>query len=183
MAQQLIGAKGNRIMEIEEATGRILTQAVTESDMEDRNEEGFVWALPFDAVDPTAADDIFVYLQNTESSLNLHIRRIHVSTTVAGMLEVIAVTGTAAGGSGVTLTNFNQGFTSKTPTGIFETGSDITGLTDGGKYIFQRLAVVDTTYEIVFHHDIILDKNGAVGLNWVPSTGILTGTIFFFLHD
>ncbi|MEE8607827.1 MAG: hypothetical protein V3S55_09490 [Nitrospiraceae bacterium] len=183
MATQLIGAKGDRIMEIESSSGRVQTQAVTESDMEDRNENGFAWALPFDAIDPTGADDKFVYIQNTESDLNLHIRRIHVSTTVVGFLEVLRVTGTAAGGSGVTLVNFNEGFATKTPTGIFETGSDITALTDAGKYAFQQLTVADTTYEITFHHDIILNKNGAIALNWVPATGILTGTVYFFLHE
>ncbi len=44
------------------------------------------------------------------------------------------------------------------------------------------LDVVDRTYELTFHHDIILNKNGAIALNWVPATGILTGTVFFFLH-
>ena len=183
MPVQLIGAKGDRIMEVEASSGRIRTQAVTESDMEDRNEAGFAWALPFDAIDPTGADDKFVYIQNTESALNLHVRRIHISTTVVGFVEVLRVTGTAAGGSDVTLVNFNEGFATKTPTGTFQTGADITALTDGGKFAFQQLAVANTTYEITFHHDIILDKNGAIALNWVPATGILTGTVYFFLHE
>lgn len=183
MAIQIEGAEGNRIVEVNKNSGRMNVQAVTESDMEDRNEEGFTWALPFDAIDPTGADDKFVYIQNTESTLNLHLRRIHVSSTVVGFLEVLRVTGTAAGGSDVTLVNFNESFATKTPTGIFQTGSDITGLTDAGKYMFQQLAVANTTYEITFHHDIILNKNGAVALNWVPGTGILTGTVYFFLHE
>lgn len=182
MATAIVGAKGNRIMEVNDE-GRALTQAVTETDMEERNEDGFAFSLPFDAVDPTGADDIFCYIKNTESDLNLHIRRIRVSSTVVGMLEVIRVTGTAAGGSGVTLLNFNDGFSSKTPEGIFETGSDITGLTDGGKYAFQQLAVADTNYDIQIPHDVILNKNGAFALNWVPATGILSGTVWFFLHE
>ena len=183
MAFQIIGAKGNRIAEVHERTGRVLTQAVTETDMEDRNEQGFVWSLPFDAIDPTAGDDKFVYIQNTEPSLEMHIRRIHISSTVAGMLEVQRATGTAVGGSAVTLVNFNDGFSTKTPTGLFETGVDITGLTDGGVYRFQQLDTVDKTYEMTFHHDIILPKNGAIALHWVPATGILSGCVYFFLHD
>lgn len=181
MAQQIIGAKGNRILEVDDE-GRAHTAAVVESDMEDRNEKGFAWSLPFDAIDPTGADDKFVYIKNTESALNLHIRRIRVSSTVVGMLEVLRVTGTAAGGSGVTLVNFNESFNSKTPEGVFETGADITGLTDAGKYAFQQLPVADTEYNIHIPHDIILGKNGAIALNWVPATGILTGTVWFFLH-
>ncbi len=182
MSMQLIGAKGNRIVEVDSITGRLLVQAVTETDMEDRNEEGFVWGIPFDAIDPTGADDKFLYIQNTEPSLNMHIRRGHASSTVAGRLEVQRVTGTAAGGSDVTLVNFNHGFATKTPTGIFQTGVDITGLTDGGVHRFQQLDTVDKTYEFTFHHDIILNKNGAVALHWVPGTGILTGMLYFFLH-
>ena len=165
------------------STGRLLTQTVAESDMENRNEIGFAWCLPFDAIDPTGADDIFVYLQNTESTLNMHIRRIHVSSTVAGLLEVITVSGTPVGGSDVTLVNFNRSFPNKTPTGVFQTGVDITTLTDHGKYAFQQLDVVDKTYEIKFLHDIILGKNDAIALNWVPATGILSGVIYFFLHE
>ena len=179
---RITGAKGNRDMEVSDA-GRALTESVTESDMEHQNEQGVVWALPFDAVDPTAANDMFVYMKNEESLSTIHLRRIHVSSTVAGMLEVIAVTGTAVGGSEATLTNFNQGFSSKTPSGKFQTGSDITGLADTGKYAFQQLKNADQTYEITFHHDIILDKNGAIALNWVPATGILSGTLFFMLHE
>lgn len=182
MAVQLEGAKGNRVVEADSMTGRLLTQAVTESDMEAENEIGQAFCLPFDAVDPTGADDIFAYLQNTEPALALHVRRIRISSTVAGMLEVLRVTGTPVGGAAATLVNFNEGFPTKTPDGVFETGSDITGLTDGGKYAFQQLAVADTNYDIFFPHDVILNKNGALALNWVPATGILTGTIYFFLH-
>lgn len=181
MAIQIIGAKGNRIAEVS-SLGRIEVEAVIESDMEEQNENGFAWSIPFDAIDPTDADDKFLYIQNTEPDKLLHIRRIRVSSTVAGMLEIIRVMGTAVGGSDVTLVNFNEGFSSNTPTGIFQTGSDITGITDEGKYAFQSLDTVDKSYDIFIPHDIILDKNGAVALNWVPASGILTGTIWFFLH-
>lgn len=181
MAVQIVGAKGSPIVE-STPEGELRTAAVVETDMEKRNEKGFAWSMPFDAIDPTGANDIFLYIQNTEPTLNLHIRRIQVSSTVAGMLEVIRVTGTATGGSDVTLVNFNEGFSSKTPTGVFQTAVDITNLTDGGKYAFQPLPVADTKYDLEIPHDIILDKNGAVAFNWVPATGILTGTVWFFLH-
>lgn len=182
MAIQMMGAEGNRIVEVDSDDGSVFTRAVTESDMENRNELGFAWSFPFDAVDPTGADDIFLYIQNTESLLNLHVRRIRISSTVAGMLEVIRVTGTAVGGSDATLVSFNEQFAANTPAGVFQTAVDITGLTVGGKYTFQQLAVADTTYDIIFPHDVILNKNGALALNWVPATGILSGTVFFFLH-
>ena len=71
----------------------------------------------------------------------------------------------------------------KTPEGVYQTGADITGLTYGGKFAFQQLPVADTNYDIFIPHDVILDKNGAIALNWVPATGILSGTVWFFLHD
>lgn len=180
---QLIGAKGGRIVEVDE-DGHLSTSTVSLTDMEHHNEEdGTAWSMPFDVIDPTSADDYFVYLQNTSDNLALHVRRIHISSTVVGFVEVQRVTGGVGNGTDVTLVNFNQGFSSKTPTGTFQTSVAFTGLVDGGKYAFQQLAVADTTYVITFHHDIILDKNGAIALNWVPSTGILTGTVYFFTKD
>ncbi len=179
MSLTIIGPEGSTL-DIVKARAQV--DAVTNTDMEARNEDGFVWSLPFDAVDPTGADDVFLYIQNTESDLNMHIRRFHVSSTVAGMVEAIRVTGTAVGGSAATLVNFNANFPLKTPDGVFETGVDITGLVDEGKYRFQQLKVADQTYEVTFHHDVILGKNGAFALNWVPATGILSGCVYFFLH-
>lgn len=182
MAIQILGAKGSRIVEVT-TDGDFRVAATIETDMERRNEKGFAWSMPFDAVDPTGANDIFAYLQNTDPTLPLHVRRIRVSSTVAGMLEVLRVTGTAVGGSAATLVNFNEAFSASTPTGTFETGVDITGLTDGGKYAFQELDTVNKTYDIIIPHDVILNKNGAIALNWVPATGILSGTIWFFTHE
>lgn len=182
MPIQIIGAKGNRIVEVAE-DGHLLTDAVVETDMEHVNEKGLAWSMPFDAIDPTGADDVFLYIKNTESDFNLHVRRIRVSSTVAGMLEVIRVTGTAVGGGDSTLVNFNEAFSVKTPEGSFQTAVDITGLAKGGKYLFQQLTVADTNYDIFIPHDIILNKNGALAFNWVPATGILSGTVWFFLHE
>ncbi len=143
--------------------------------------EGKTWTMPFDALDPTDTDDIFGYIQNGETGFNLHVRHFRFNSTVAGYLEILRVTGTAVSGSGVTLVNENENFSADTPAGIFESGVNITGLVDGGKHEFIYLPAL-VTQNITIAHDIILGKNGAIALNWTSATGILTGTVKFFLH-
>lgn len=51
----------------------------------------------------------------------------------------------------------------------------------GGKYDFFELETGKTNI-LIFEEDIILGNNGALALNWVPSTGILSGAIRFYTH-
>lgn len=173
------GISGNGPMDVDE-DHRALTAAVTHTDMQTANDKGHAWCMPFDAVDPTAANDIFGYLQSTDSSMLLHVRRLRFSSSVAGKLEIIRVTGTPSGGSPVTLVNFNGQFTDETPTGVFESGVDITGLVEVGKVAFQELKNADQTYDIFIPHDVILGRNNALALSWVEDSGALTGTVWFY---
>ena len=178
MPEYLIGPNGKLVKVT--ALGELFVHGTVDEEMHHQNEhEGEVFVLPFDAIDPDATDKIFGYIQNTDSDKDIHIRHFRFNSTVAGYLEIIRVTGTAAGGSDVVLTNENHNFSAQTPEGKFQSGTDITGLTDGGKHEFLYLPAL-TTVSLTVPHDIILGKNGAIALNWVPSTGILTGTVKFF---
>lgn len=180
MPDYIVGANGKLIKASKD--GELFTHARTSEEMLYVNQhEGRAWTMPFDALDPTADDDIFGYIQNGDNDLNIHVRHFAFQTTVAGMLEVIGVTGTAVSGVGVTLTAENENFKSDTPAGIFESAVAITGLTDIGKHDFMYLETGKTN-RLTVAHDIILGKNGAVALNWVPSTGVLTGTVKFYTH-
>lgn len=182
MPGELIAFGNNGLVAFGTRENELLTHARTIEEMLHANShDGQAWAMPFDARNPDATDKIFGYIQNGDSELNIHVRHFAFRTTVAGDLEILRVTGTASGGTAVTLTNENHNNALDTPEGIFEAGADITNLTDGGKHDFMVLETGKTNRYTV-KHDIVLGKNGAIGLNWVPSTGILTGTVIFYTH-
>lgn len=137
MPGQLIAFGNNGLVAFGTRENELLTHSRTIEEFPHANaHDGKVWAMPFDAVNPNGADKIFGYIKNTSGDLNLHARVFRFRTDVAGILEIIRVTGTAASGTEVALTNGNSAHALETPSGIFESGTDITGLTDGGKVRF-----------------------------------------------
>ena len=180
MADYILGANNKLIKAT--ADGELWVHSRNSEEMLYANQHfGQAWTMPFDAFDPDATDKKFCYIQNGSNLVDLHVRHFNFHTTVAGMLEIIRVTGTATSGSGVTLVPENENFALNTPDGIFEDGADIGGLTDAGKHDFMFLETGKSNRLTVLH-DIILGKNGAMALNWVPSTGVLTGTVKFYAH-
>ncbi len=180
MPDYILGANGQIIKASKE--GELFVHSRTSEEMLYANQHsGEAWTMPFDAFDPDATDKKFCYIQNGSNVVDLHIRHIDFYTTVAGFLEVMMVTGTATSGTPVVLVSENENFSTDTPDGIFEDGADIGGLTDVGKHAFMYLETGKVNHFDIAH-DIILGKNGAIALNWVPSTGILTGTVKFYTH-
>lgn len=159
--------------------GQLVTQSVTESRTAHNTlRDGLVWTFPFDAVDPTGADDYFLYLQNSDTEFDLVVTSIQVTSTVAGTLEVQTVTGTAAGGTAVTLEPRNLGST-KLPDGTFQTAVDITGLADAGHLEHIEL-VANTMVDLDWtNRPIVIPNTFAIALLWTEATGILTGKIDF----
>ena len=180
MAEYILGANGQLIKA--SRGGELFVHARTSEEMLYANQHtGEAWTMPFDVFDPDATDKKFCYIQNGSNVVDIHIRHIDFYTTVAGFLEVIRVTGTATAGTAVVLVTENENFTGNTPDGIFEDGADIGGLTDVGKHHFMYLETGEVNH-LNIPRDSILGKNGAIALNWVPSTGILTGTVKFYAH-
>ena len=137
------------------------------------------WSLPFDAIDPTAADDYFAYLKNNGAK-TIVIHRISSETTVAGTLEVHGVSGTAGGGQ-TARTPVNKTVDSgPAPDITFETDPDITGLTDQG--ILEFIALDAAGEEVVrnFDEGIRVLTGRAVALLWDTSTGTLTGALHIY---
>ncbi len=135
------------------------------------------WSMPFDAIDPTDADDYFLYIKYTGSG-TLHIPEIKVTSTVAGFIEPQHVTGAAVSGAEVTLVNRHLGST-KTPDGNYQTAVNITGLADAGHLEHEWLqANIQTTIGDRGH--IIIPPGEAFALLWTVSTGILSGAVKFY---
>jgi hypothetical protein len=133
------------------------------------------FSLPFDAIDPTGADDYFLYLKNTGTK-DLHVEAIAVRSTVAGTVEVHHVSGTASSGTTVTPVNRTLG-NSNSLDATIETGVNITGLTNEGTLEYIRCAVTDTNYSSEISSHIIIPPGQAMALLWDTSTGALSGMI------
>ncbi len=181
MPEYLIGPNG-KIVKVS-VDGELFTHSRTNEAMGYINQhDGKVWSMPFDAVDPTDADDYFGYIKNDSKDEDLHLRHFNFHSTVAGFLEIQRVTGTSVNGTSVTLVEENSRFAEETPEGTFESGVNITGLTDGGVHEFIYLEANKWMAHTIAH-DIILGRNGSVGLLWTVSTGILTGVVKFYSHS
>lgn len=133
------------------------------------------FSLPFDAVDPTGADDNFLYLKNTGTK-NLHITNFRLRSTVAGVVEVHGVTGTAASGTTLTPVNRTVG-SAESLDAIAEYGADITGLTSSGVLFYMGLDTANKQEHLRSSGHIIIPPGQAIALLWDTSTGILSGTL------
>jgi hypothetical protein len=133
------------------------------------------FSLPFDAIDPTGADDYFFYLNNTGTK-NIHVTDIRVRSTVAGVVEVRSVTGTASSGTTVVPVNRSIG-SSESLVATIETGADITGLSNTGVIFYQSLDTANEENHLKISAHIIIPPGQAIALLWDTSTGILSGVV------
>jgi hypothetical protein len=136
------------------------------------------FSLPFDAIDPTGADDYFFYLKNTGTK-NLHITDFRIRSTVAGTVEIRAVSGTASSGTTVTPVNRTIGSTN-TLSATIETGVDITGLTDEGVLFYHRLDTAGEAEHLKISAHIIIPPGQAIALLWDTGTGALSGIVSIY---
>lgn len=158
---------------------RLATFAVQTSEEHHENEDNKrAWTASFDALDPTGADDYFAVLQNTDTAIRA-VSRLIVSSTTAGILEFQRVTiTTLSGGSADEVNSWSLG--EADPSGItFETGVNITGITDAGVLRFITL-VANVGRVIEFFQTARLKQNEAIALLWTAGDGVLTGNIDFY---
>jgi len=134
------------------------------------------WTLPFEDIDPTAADDYFFYLKNTGTVL-LSVPDIRLSTTVVGAVQVKWVTGTA-GGSPTDVTPVNRYLGSpNVPVATIQTDPDITGLSDAGELFRIDLGAVGTLYKMHSTGNIMIPPGQAIALVWDQATGVISGSV------
>ncbi len=141
-------------------------------------DDGRVWSVVIDAVDPTAADDLFVYLKNDSSTEDLVVTSIDIGTTVTGALKLVGVTGTASGGTAQTPQSLRIASSAVAPV-TAQTGVDITGLTETLKHAYILPA---NDGRSVLHKPVVISNAQAIALRWVAATGILSGTITFYMR-
>ena len=139
-----------------------------------------VYSLPFDGINPVGADDYFFYINNTGLK-DLHITDIRVKSTVAGVVEVHSVTGTASFTAGADVTPVNRKIgASISLTATIKTDTDTTGLSNRGVLFYLNCDTVNKTEHLRTSSHIIVPPGQSVALLWDTSTGILSGAVSIY---
>jgi len=136
------------------------------------------FSITFDAIDPTGADDYFLYFKNTGTK-NIHLTKFRLRSTVVGSVELHRVTGTASSGTTLTPVNRFLGSTNAV-TSTIETDPNFTGLSEAGVLIRLRLDTVDKDYTVDAPSHIIIPPGQAIAGLWDAATGALSGTVDFY---
>ena len=135
---------------------------------------GKYWSVPIN-ITPTGADDYFFYLKN-ESTKNLFLTDIRISSTVATEITYEHVSGVAVGGTDIVPVNRLLG-SAKLPTATIQEGVDITGLTSLGELVFEECAVVNTMYSLKLTGTIIIQQGQAIAFKRVEATGAIKAVV------
>lgn len=141
---------------------------------------GRVWSVPFKAIDPANANDYFLYIKNSGSDV-IEITDFRLQSTVVGTVEVQVVSGTASGGSDITLVGRNLGLQLTPENTTIQSGVDITGLTNDGIIFFIPIGSVETLVPLKTSAGIIISPGKAIALLWDKASGVLSGTVS--LHE
>jgi len=133
---------------------------------------GKTWTVPFDAIDPTGADDHFVHIKNN-GPRPLEVFELELFTTVAGFVEIVRCTGTATSPTAIVPVSLRG--SGAAPVGLFESGVDLQ-MTLGSKIMHIYLAA-NTPRRIPLEAGLLIPNGGQIALNWDQATGILTGHV------
>jgi len=155
---------------------RITTLAITRNEDQEINiDHNKAWSIPFKDLNPTGADDYVVYIKNTGDA-TLHISDIRIAASAATQIEVNAVTGTASGGTSVTLVSRTVG-AAVVPTATIEIGTDIAGLTSAGTLFFIQCPTVDKQEHLSISSRLRIPKGKAVALLVENGSANVTGVV------
>lgn len=161
-----------------DAENRAWTFAVSEAEEQHTNRLNQDAYIVYADVTPTADNDIFFYMQNTDTrDMIIQWYRIWTASSAEAIDLYRGQTGTPVGGSAANVSNANFGST-KTPIGTFQEGVDITGVSGGA--IFDRLRISGDGNDVVERYPggIILPQgavltaqalNGAIALEFTLS--------------
>ncbi len=142
--------------------------------------KGLSYTAPFFEIDPTAVDDLVVYMKNKGAD-PLEIFRITIVAAAAGGIQLIQkVTGTAGGG-GTARTVLNKDLSvadMSTDQIEFVTDPDITGLTEDDTLdTFGQLTGEENTHD--YPEGIILRTGNAIAIGVAVATTVISGNIHF----
>jgi hypothetical protein len=135
------------------------------------------WSLPFDTIDPAGADDYFVYIKNTHSTLYYAIHRVVVESTVVGSVEIHRVSGTAGGSPTARTPVSKHGANRRNPNIEFGDDPDITGFTALGILDIVAIEAASKDVRAEYSELLLIPPTQQVALMWDTGTGILSGSV------
>ena len=133
------------------------------------------------AATPASTGDCFIYMKNTSDD-DFSVEGIWLWLAADEYVDVkLDDTGTPVGGSAITPANLSG--SGNTPTGTFQQGNNITGLSGGTTVdrIYHASSQESQSYN--FDQDIILRKNGVFTMYIQTGTTALAGKIVFNIHS
>ena len=161
-----------------DSNGHALTNTIAKSeDFHQNLEHQESWSVSFQAIDPTAADDYFFYFKNLGTKIYA-ISSVRIKSTVAGVVEIHRVSGTATSTNAIIPVNR---FLGSPPiiVGTIGTNVDITGITNQGHLAYIDLDAANKQYHIDLQSRIIIPPGESLSFLWDTSTGILSGFVSF----
>lgn len=163
-----------------DSDSNLAVRAVIELDFEHVSEherQAYVATSTFSA---TAAQEI-ISLQNTSSTLNLHVERIVISTSASGIFTTFRITSaTAAGGTAVTPVNLFLGSANAAAAAAFG-NADVTGGLSGDTVDAQDVGT-EAPYTREYNGALILPQNEAIAIT-AATNGIIFVSIYFFFEE
>jgi hypothetical protein len=129
---------------------------------------------------PTGAGDYFFYLKNENSDTTMSVEGIWLKMEADDYIEIeIGDTGSPIGGTDITPVNANSA-SGNQALGIFQQGSDLTGLNGGS--VFHKIYHASSTGSmwLNFNMDIVIAPNGVLtlkaGTGTVPIEAVMVMT-------
>jgi len=175
MPEQIKDGKGRGYVVEVTAENRLRVSSVSRSKEHDAN---ITWGESYNLivnVTPTTTDACFMYIKNT-GPRNIIFEGFGAYVASAEKIYgKLGATGTPLGGNLTPPINLNAG-SNNTPTGIFLTGNDITGLSGGNIFQSFRVPANTATNIVNFEADIILP------INQVFTAYATAGSILFEGH-
>ena len=175
------GTGSSRSAEVDE-NNHLVVNAVSQSVEHYVNHvDGNAFNLLFSAT-PASTSDCFIYMKNTGVD-DISIEGFWLWLAADEYVDVkLNDVGTPVGGSTITPVNLNSG-SGNAPTGTFQQGNNITGLSGGTTIdrIYHASSQESASYN--FDQDIIVKKNGTFTMYAQTGATALAGKIVFNIHS
>ena len=146
-------------------------------------DDELTFSFPINAVDPDAGPIHILYMANTDSRYDMVVTRIILSSTVAGLMAIHSVSGTPSNTTAVAQVNRTVGSSITVTGNFYTTTTNLGGLTSLGVHHYLALAVsTDRELELLTKPFILKNNTRALTLNWAAATGVISGSIEYFLR-
>lgn len=181
MGFSIVDGKGTGLSAGVDKTNRLEVNAVNQSVEHFINHiHGEAYNLIFSAT-PTGPGDCFLYVKNTDEK-DMTLEGFWIWLVANEYIEIrLGDAGTPSGGAPITPVNLNAG-SGHIASGIFQNGSDITGVTGGITTHKVYHASSEESHYHNFNQDIIIPKNRILTMYAETGTTPLSGMLVFNYH-